>query len=87
MACVIRGDAVDGPYQLSAEAIGHRSLAITALGYMAKVEPIDNLVLDIEANASNLKRNAMRHIVSLVVMRVNSFRRELSQRFIDRAER
>ncbi|MEC8694193.1 MAG: aminopeptidase N [Pseudomonadota bacterium] len=76
---------VDGPYQPSAEAIGHRSLAITALGYMARVEPIDNLVLDIEANASNLtERYAAYRIARSDASEFVS--QELSQRFIDRAE-
>ena len=76
---------VDGPYQPSAEAIGRRSLAITALSYLAKVEPIDNLVLDIEANASNLtERYAAYRIARNDAS--ESVSQELSQRFFDRAE-
>jgi aminopeptidase N len=76
---------VAGPYHPSADAIGRRSLAITALGYMAKVEPLDHLVLDIEANASNLtERYAAYRIARSDASESVSL--ELSQRFIDRAE-
>ena len=76
---------VAGPYQPSADAIGRRSLAITALGYMAKVESIDHLILDIEANASNLtERYAAYRIARSDASESVSL--ELSQRFIDRAE-
>ena len=76
---------VAGPYHPSADGIGRRSLAMTALGYMAKVESIDNLVLDIEANASNLtERYAAYRIARSDASESVSL--ELSQRFIDRAE-
>jgi len=75
---------VAGPYHPSADAIGRRSLAITALGYMAKVESIDHLILDIEANASNLtERYAAYRIARSDASESVSL--ELSQRFIDRA--
>ena len=76
---------VAGPYHPNADAIGRRSLAITALGYMAKVESIDHLVRDIEANASNLtERYAAYRIARSDASESVSL--ELSQRFIDRAE-
>ena len=40
---------VDGPYRPDADAIGRRSLAITALGYLAKVRSIDDVLRGIDS--------------------------------------
>ncbi len=45
---------VEGEYTPSADAIGRRSLALTALGFLAKVDAIDDLLNDLFHQASNL---------------------------------
>ena len=44
----------EGPYQPEASAIGRRSLAITALAYLAKIEQVDTILEDLFNNALNL---------------------------------
>ncbi|NCW74153.1 MAG: aminopeptidase N [Gammaproteobacteria bacterium] len=74
-----------GPYEPSADAIGRRSLAITALGYLAKVEPIDDLLKDIDASASNLtERYAAYRIARSDGSEQASL--ELSEHFLNRAD-
>ena len=76
---------VDGPYEPTADAIGRRSLAITALGYLAKVEPIDHLLKDIDASASNLtERYAAYRIARSDAGDEVSL--ELSEKFLNRAD-
>ena len=76
---------VDGPYEPTADAIGRRSLAMTALGYLAKVEPIDDLLKDIDASASNLteRYSAYRIARSDAGDQVSL---ELSEKFLNRAD-
>jgi aminopeptidase N len=76
---------IDGPYKPSADAIGRRSLAITALGYLAKVESIDDLLQDIDASASNLtERYAAYRIARSDGSEQASL--ELSEHFLNRAD-
>jgi len=45
---------VDGPYEPEASAIGRRSLAIKALGYLAKTRSVDEILSERFDKASNL---------------------------------
>jgi aminopeptidase N len=76
---------IDGPYEPSADAIGRRSLAITALGYLAKIESIDGLLQGIDASASNLtERYAAYRIARSDAGEQVSL--ELSEKFLNRAD-
>ena len=76
---------VDGPYRPDADAIGRRSLAITALGYLAKVRSIDDVLGEIDSNASNLtERYAAYRIARSDASEATSS--VLSQRFLDSAD-
>ncbi len=76
---------VDGPYRPDADAIGRRSLAITALGYLAKVRSIDDVLRGIDSSASNLtERYAAYRIARSDASEATSS--VLSQRFLDSAD-
>jgi aminopeptidase N len=49
-----RAMKVDGPYEPEASAIGRRSLAITALGYLAKTRSVDEILSERFDESSNL---------------------------------
>jgi aminopeptidase N len=49
-----RAMKVDGPYEPEASAIGRRSLAITALGYLAKTRSVDEILRERFDESSNL---------------------------------
>ena len=75
----------EGPYQPEASAIGRRSLAITALTYLAKIEQVDTILEDLFNNASNLTERfaAYRIARSDAAPYVSD---ALSQKFLDGAD-
>ncbi len=75
----------EGPYQPEASAIGRRSLAVTALAYLAKIEPVDTILEDLFTNASNLTERfaAYRIARSDAAPELSD---ALSQKFLDGAD-